>query len=254
MIKTIFQDQSILVIEKVPGLITISDSSTVETLASLIERDFGIKPSVSIVHRLDKDTSGVMVIAKTVSAHDNLQNQFKDRQVKKEYLALVHGTVEKGGIIDVNITRNPADSTKFITVSSGVFDNEGRVAATEYEPVERLQFTGDRLQEIFSDLRKTELQKLSTNHYNLYTLLKCHPLTGRTHQIRVHLKYINHPIVSDADYAGRRTYRLDTRWCPRQFLHAAKLGFYHPESGEWTEFDSPLPDDLKKALNKLTNE
>ena len=88
-------------------------------------------------------------------------------------------------------------------------------------------------------------------NYKLFTLLACQPKTGRTHQIRVHLKHIGHPLVSDEKYAGRKVYRLDKRWCPRQFLHAKKISFKHPVSGKWMQMESPLPDDLKNVLDKL---
>ena len=92
------------------------------------------------------------------------------------------------------------------------------------------------------------MRKLYAIHYPLFTLVRCFPKTGRTHQIRVHLKYIGFPIVADEKYVGRKMYRLDKRFCPRQFLHAAKISFIHPESGERLEFESSLPEDLEKAL------
>jgi len=122
---------------------------------------------------------------------------------------------------------------------------------TEYEPLERLQLTGNRLQEIFSDFNKIQFRKLSTVHYNLFTLVACRPLTGRTHQIRVHLKYVGHPIVSDNKYVGRKMARLDKRWCPRMFLHAKSIAFCHPVSGEWIEVESEMAEDLKETLSLL---
>ncbi|MDO8619433.1 MAG: hypothetical protein Q7R49_05855, partial [Candidatus Daviesbacteria bacterium] len=107
------------------------------------------------------------------------------------------------------------------------------------------------LQLIFNDFNKIQMRKLERQKYGEFTLLVCKPKTGRTHQIRVHLKYIGYPVVSDEKYGGRKTYRLDKRWCPRIFLHAAKIGFNHPKSGKWMELESPLPEDLKKALNQL---
>lgn len=254
--KVIFQDDDILVLDKPPGLVVDkSNTQTADTLEDILRKEYDIKLERSgIVHRLDKDTSGVILVAKTQAALENLQAQFKKRKTKKEYLALVHGIVEKGGVVDAAILRNPKHREKF-TASLQGDALEARQAVTEYEPLERLQFTaGPRrggLQEIFSDFNKIQFRKLSTIHYNLFTLLKCHPLTGRTHQIRVHLKYAGYPIVADETYVGRKIYRLDKRWCPRQFLHAQKLGFYHPKSGEWMEVESKLPEDLEKALNKL---
>lgn len=248
MIKIIFEDDYLLCLDKPPGLV-VDSSETVKqdsTLEDILKRDFNIQiQRGGIVHRLDKDTSGIILVAKTLKALENLQSQFKERKTSKEYLALVHGQVLEGGRVKGEVGRNPKNREKF-TVLPG-----GKEAVTEYEPLERLQFTGDRLQEIFSGFNKIQMRKLYTVHYNLFTLLKCKPLTGRTHQIRVHLKYINHPIVSDEKYVGRKMYRLDNRWCPRMFLHAAKIGFYHPETGKWMELESPLPEDLRKALEKL---
>ena len=160
-------------------------------------------------------------------------------------MALVHGEVSESGKVEGAIGRNPGNREKF-TVLPGA-----REAETEYEPLERLQVSGDRLQEIFAAFNKIQMRKLSTVHYNLFTLLKCFPKTGRTHQIRVHLKHIGYPIVSDDKYVGRRMKRLDQRWCPRMFLHAAKIGFKHPVTGKWMEIESKLPEDLRKALSNL---
>ncbi|MBI3103412.1 RluA family pseudouridine synthase [Candidatus Daviesbacteria bacterium] len=247
MLKIIYEDQDILVLDKPAGLV-VDDSDTQQgaTLQGWLAENY---PSslerMGIVHRLDKDTSGVILIAKTQSALDNLQAQFKERKTQKEYLALVHGWIMEQGRIKGNIGRNPLKREKFTVLE------EGKEAETEYEPIDRLQFTGDRLQEIFADFNKIQFRKLSTIHYNLFTLVVCRPLTGRTHQIRVHLKYIGHPIVADEKYVGRKMYRLDKRWCLRQFLHAKRLGFYHPVSGKWMEVESRLPEDLQKALKLL---
>ncbi len=199
-IPVIYEDSQILVVDKPTGIIS---------------EDLPAGRQVFLAHRLDKDTSGVIVIAKTEEVLANLQEQFRGRGVKKEYIALVHGKISEFGLIDAPIARNPKIYNRF------VIDKAGKLAATKYEIVK--QFDG-------------------------YTLLNCFPLTGRTHQIRVHLKYINHPIVSDSQYVGRKIYKLDVVWCPRQFLHAAKIGFNHPETGKWVEFESPLPEDLKKVL------
>lgn len=265
MLKIIYQDNDLLVIDKPPGLV-VDPAETVkqETLADILQKDFGIKLfRGGIVHRLDKDTSGIILVAKTQKTLENLQAQFKERKIQKEYLALVHGHIMESGVVNASISRNPNKRENFIAVSSGqrtgvnVNHLRGdlgwhlRDAITEYEPLERLQVSGDRLQEIFSDFNKIQFRKLSTVHYNLFTLLICKPLTGRTHQIRVHLKYIGHPIVSDQKYVGRKMYRLDKRWCPRMFLHAKKLGFYHPGNGKWMEVESKLPEDLSKVLDSL---
>ncbi len=243
----IYEDDQMLVLDKPPGLV-VDPAETVkdETLADILQKEFKIDlPRGGIVHRLDKDTSGVILAAKTAGALEGLQKQFQERVVRKEYLALVHGSIGEGGVVEGNVGRNPGNREKFIVLP------EGKEAVTEYEPVERLQVTGNRLQEIFSDFNKIQMRKLDRQSYGEFTLVCCRPKTGRTHQIRVHLKYINHPIVADEKYGGRKVSRLDKRWCPRIFLHAARIGFKHPVRGEWLEFESPLPEDLKGALESL---
>ena len=247
--KVIFQDENLLVIDK-PAYVVVdkSDTQREDTLEDILKNEFGIKlDRGGIVHRLDKDTSGVILIAKTQKTLDALQAQFKERKTKKEYLALVHGIVSEPGRVEGNIGRNPEKREKFTVLE------EGKEAVTEYEPISNFQFPISNFQSIFNDLNKNQMGKLMRMNYNQFTLLKCRPLTGRTHQIRVHLKYIGHPIVSDEKYVGRKMYRLDKRWCPRQFLHAKKLGFFHPVSGVWMEVESELPEDLNGVLKLLTN-
>ncbi|MDP3758466.1 MAG: RluA family pseudouridine synthase [Candidatus Daviesbacteria bacterium] len=270
-INVIYQDDNLLVLDKPPGLVVDpADSVKEETLVDILRREYGIgleragPPAThalalraGIVHRLDKDTSGILLVAKTIEALENLQKQFQERVVKKEYLALVHGYIMESGRVEGSIGRNPGNREKFTVLP------EGKEAVTEYEPVKNLQFTIYNLQKIFSDfneqssragfhpLTKIQMRKLERMEYGRFTLVKCHPKTGRTHQIRVHLKYIDHSVVSDEKYGGRKVSRLDKRWCPRIFLHAAKIGFKHPATGEWMELESPLPEDLKKALDNL---
>lgn len=251
MVRVVFEDSSLLVLDKPPGLVvTSSETDKVPSLQDILAKEYKISAERSgIVHRLDKDTSGLLVIAKDNETLAALQAQFKSREVRKEYLALVHGFVEKAGKVGASIARNPGDREKFV-----VMEGEGaRPAVTEYEPLERLQFTDDRLQEVFSDFSKIQMRKLDRSNYGQFTLLRLKPLTGRTHQIRVHLKYIGFPIVGDGKYGGRKTVRLDHRWCPRQFLHAARLEFTHPKTGERMSFESKLPGDLEKALGILQN-
>ncbi len=248
MLKIIFQDVDLLVLDKPAGLVVDkSNTQQTNTLEDILVNEYKIKlERGGIVHRLDKDTSGVILVAKNQEALDNLQAQFKDRKTKKEYLALVHGIVEEAGKVEGNIGRNPLKQEKFT-----VLEEEGKEAVTEYSPEGKLQIPNDKFQTIFNDLNKIQLRKLERMNYNQFTLLKVLPKTGRTHQIRVHLKYIGHPIVSDEVYGGRKKVRLDHRWCLRQFLHAARLGFYHPKSGKWMEIESELADDLEETLNKL---
>lgn len=243
----IYSDNDILVLDKPPGLVVdSSETNKQNTLEEILKKDFNIHlERGGIVHRLDKDTSGIILVAKTQSALENLQNQFKERETKKEYLCLVHGFITEAGRVEGSIGRNPGNREKFIVLE------EGKEAATGYEPVEKLELEESTFQKIYSEFNKIQVKKMERQHYGDFTLVRCKPETGRTHQIRVHLKHINHPIVSDEKYSGRKTARLDRRWCPRQFLHAAKLEFKHPVTNEWMSLESPLPEDLKQALKNL---
>ena len=230
--EVIFEDDSILILDKPAGWI-VNDAITVgaqPTVQGWLRRNFQFPISNfqtlrnGIVHRLDKETSGVMVVAKTKKAFENLQAQFKAREVSKTYTALVHGKVgfEKG-VIKAPIGRLPWNRIRF-----GVLPG-GREAETTYRV-------------------KSYYKKDGEN----FTLLELKPKTGRTHQIRVHLKHLSHPVVSDEFYAGRKTSRVDRTWCPRLFLHASGITFSHPKTGKKTSFKSELPTDLNKALNSLT--
>lgn len=234
--RILHEDKVILVLDKPAGWV-VNRSQTVkeETLQDWLEKNFQLKNTSveefykrsGIVHRLDKETSGVILVAKTIEAFENLQKQFKERLVKKRYLALAHGKVEPtSGTIRAPISRSPFDRKKF-----GVFLG-GREAETKYK-VLSIKYEVLRGKKSF------------------YSLLELEPKTGRTHQIRVHLKYIGHPVVGDEFYAGRKTAREDRRWCPRQFLHASFLSFTHPQTEHQVEFTSPLPFELKKALEAL---
>lgn len=248
-LEVLFQDEDILVIDKPPNL-TTTEGETVkgETVAGILQRDFGITlERGGVVHRLDKDTSGVLVVAKTAKALENLQTQFKNRAVKKEYLTLVHGWVEEKGKVEAAIFRNPVKREKFAVISG----EQGKKAVTEYEPLQKLTIPDLRLPIIFADLNKLQLRKLHKTNYGRFTLLKVKPLTGRTHQIRVHLKYAGFPVAGDSKYAGRKMARLDRRFIGRQFLHAQSLEFNHPKTGERMRFESPLPLDLEEVLNRL---
>ncbi len=175
-----------------------------------------------IVHRLDKGTSGCLIIAKTEEVFTDLQRQFRERLVKKEYLALVHGKVEpKEGTIKVPIARSHHDRDKFTVIAGG------RISETSYSVVSRLAINDSRL-----------------------TLLKVFPKTGRTHQIRVHFKYFGHPLVSDEKYGGSVALE-DLKWCPRIFLHAAKIEFYHPVTKDKVSIEADLPPDLVGVLKTL---
>ena len=229
--QVVFQDDLLLVLDKPAGMVVNRAETTKneETIQDWIQKNLQFPISNSqplrngLVHRLDKETSGLLIIAKTKEAFFNLQQQFKERKVRKRYLALVHGKVEPTqGMIQAAISRSPFDRKKF-----GVFLG-GREAKTNYK-VEKYYHLG------------TEN----------YTFLELTPTTGRTHQIRVHLKFIGHPIVADEKYVGRKTLRKDLQWCPRLFLHAVGLSFFHPFSLQEVNLSSKLPSDLRLAMMKL---
>lgn len=180
-----------------------------------------------VVHRLDKETSGVLVLAKTEEAFKELQRQFKERETGKTYLALAHGDLNtQEGKITAPVGRLPWNREKFGVLAGG------REAETSYKVLNRYKKSNGKQEEIL-------------------TLLELYPKTGRTHQIRVHLKSIHHPIVSDPLYAGRKTARKDRLWCERLFLHAFKLSFKDPETRDRVEVEAPLPEDLNLVLTSL---
>jgi len=262
--RIVFQDDFLLVIDKPAGMVVNRAETTKneETVQDWAERKLKIQNvkfkitiqnskfkdfygRAGIVHRLDKETSGLLLIAKTFQVFENLQGQFKERKVKKTYLALVHGQVElKTGVIEASISRSSFDRKKF-----GVFLG-GREAKTRYRVLEylgpvklfppKIPIKGT----LFGGPPELATQKE-------FTLLELTPETGRTHQIRVHLKFIGHPVVGDEKYAGRKTARDDRKWCPRQFLHAAGLSFDHPVTGQRMELSSKLPSDLQLAMMRL---
>lgn len=229
--KIIFQDDSLLVLDKPAGWVVNEADTTknLHTIQSWLQGKFryplsdNLELRSGIVHRLDKDTSGVLLVAKTKQAFENLQKQFKERKVEKTYIALVHGKlVPKEGETNAPTGRLPWNRKKF-----GILPG-GREAITRYKVI---RYYG------------IENEKLS--------LLELYPKTGRTHQIRVHLKYLGHPIVSDKTYAGRKTWRHDTKWCPRIFLHAKTIRVIHPTKKKSATFESQLPQDLQGILEIL---
>lgn len=177
-----------------------------------------------IVHRLDKETSGIILVAKNIQSFISLQNQFKKSLVEKTYLALVHGRLEeKEGEIDAPILRLPWNRMRF-----GVH-TEGRTSKTLYSVV--------------------EYRKLPSSE--VASLIEVYPQTGRTHQIRVHFQHIKHPIFGDELYVGRKAARDDRKLLNRHFLHASKISFLHPEAGNRMVLESPLPEELTNFLESL---
>lgn len=217
----LFEDEHILVINKPAGMVVHPGAGNFKgTLVSALLHHLGSLPEgedsshrPGIVHRLDKDTSGVMVIAKSDKAMRSLAKQFQKRAVKKTYVAIVTGNVEMdNGIIDVPLARQKMDRKKM-----GVEFSSGRPAKTVYHVVER-----------FGD----------------FTFVRIDLYTGRTHQIRVHMKYIGNPVAGDVTYGGRGDF-------PRQALHAETLGFTHPETSKNMEFLSPMPDDMAGFIKSI---
>lgn len=226
--KIIFEDDSFFVVEKPSGWITNeADTTTTQPVVQTWIRenfDYPLKGDRElrdgIVHRLDKETSGLLLIAKTKEAFEKLQAEFKNREVSKTYTALLHGKVEPlEGRIEATVGRLPWRRDRFGVMAGG------RESVTEYKVIKF--YPGDR---------------------GGYSLTEFHPKTGRTHQIRIHAKHIGHAIVADEFYAGRKTARNDRKWCPRLFLHASGIKFIHPSSGKEVEFKSELPADLSQAL------
>ena len=234
----VYQDDQLVVIEKPAGVVINRAESVKEiTLQDWMETSYpqafsGKKTGENwrefcrrsgVIHRLDKETSGVIVLAKTSQAFGDLKEQFKSRKVRKEYLALVHGRVSPGkGDIGLPLARNPKNRQKF-AVRLG-----GRKALTKYQVTGYYQKDGKD-----------------------FSLIKVMPETGRTHQIRVHFQYLGYPLVADPRYLGKRL-KEELFWCPRLFLHAHKLIIVHPRTKKKLEFMVDLPKDLKKALNQLT--
>lgn len=176
-----------------------------------------------VVHRLDKETSGVLLVAKTEKAMLDLQRQFKERIVHKKYITLVHGKVsETHGLVQEPIGRLPWNRRRF-----GVFSG-GRESSSEYS--------------VLSYYKKGS---------EILTLVEVFPKTGRTHQIRVHMKHIGHPVVSDTFYAGRKTSRKDRVWCERMFLHSSQITVEDPDTKKQVTVKSELPEDLQAALDTL---
>lgn len=237
-----------MVIDKPFGLVTTPAESIVgETVSDILINEFGnTLERGGVVHRLDKDTSGILLAAKTQHAFDALQDQFRERTIHKTYLALVHQFIPEKGTVNGNIGRNPENREKFTVLESG------KEAVTDFALVKRYQMSEDKMAELFPDFNSIQRRKMIKTNYAQFSLVSAFPKTGRTHQIRVHLKHINYPIVGDEKYGGRKIVRLDHRWCKRQFLHAAKISLLHPRTHDPMVFECPLPPDLQQSLNFLT--
>lgn len=220
-LKVIHEDDVLLVVDKPAGLVVHPGSGNWEgTLLNAILHhapQCAALPRAGIVHRLDKDTSGLLVIAKTAEAQTGLVRQLQARTIRREYLAVVHGVVRADGTVDAPIGRHPVERTRMAVAA------RGKPARTRYAVLRR---------------------------YGGATLVKCRLETGRTHQIRVHMRSIGHPIVGDKVYGHRPARREGLRF-PRQALHATRLALVHPGTGEPAAWESPLPDDMRELLDAL---
>ncbi len=229
----VYEDDELIVVNKPAGIVVHPAAGVMSgTLANALAFHFqqlstsGGVARPGIVHRLDKGTSGLMVVAKTESAHEDIADQFRDREIFKSYMALVHGQVEKRtGQIDQPIARDRGNRTRMAVVRGG------RPSLSIYRVRKR---------------------------FERFTLLNVELKTGRTHQIRVHLAWLKHPVVGDEAYGSGRDktipdqkIRTEVARLGRQFLHAEQLGFRHPKTGEAMKFIAQLPAELLAVLNEI---
>ncbi len=238
----VYEDDSLLVVNKPAGMVVHPGHGNYSgTLINALVYHFENLPNNSsnrpgLVHRIDKDTSGLLVIAKTEAAMTHLAQQFFEKSSEREYVALVWGNVEEDeGTIEGNIGRHPKNRLQMTVYPNG---EEGKEAITHYKVLERLGYV---------------------------TLISCRLETGRTHQIRVHMKYIGHTLFNDERYGGDAILKGTTftkykqfvdntfKVLPRQALHAKTLGFEHPVTGKFMRFDTELPEDMVQCIEKWRN-
>ena len=238
----VFEDDTLLVVNKPAGMVVHPGHGNYSgTLINALVHHFDNLPQNSsnrpgLVHRIDKDTSGLLVIAKTESAMTHLAKQFFEKSSEREYVALVWGNVEEDeGTVEGHIGRNPKNRLQMTVFPEG---EQGKEAITHYRVLERLGYV---------------------------TLVSCKLETGRTHQIRVHMKYIGHTLFNDERYGGDKILKGTTftknkqfvdnafKVLPRQALHAKTLGFVHPKTGKQMQFNSELPQDMVDCIDKWRN-
>jgi len=219
----IYEDEDVVVVNKARGMVVHPaagnySGTLVNALLYHCKNLSGINGVIrpGIVHRLDKDTSGIMICAKNDAAHVSLSEQIQSKTAQRTYLAVVRGNIKTdSGVIETQISRDKDDRKKMAVVKEG-----GRNAITEYEVVER---------------------------FGKYTIVKCKLKTGRTHQIRVHMEYLGYPLVGDPKYSPMKTpFSING-----QALHSLTLAFNHPRTGERMEFEAKLPEDLHKIVTRL---
>jgi len=225
--RILYEDEDICVIDKPSGMVVNKSNSTHEiTIQEWFENKLEYKElntefiqKGGVVHRLDKDASGALILAKNDSAYEGLKKQFMNRETEKIYLVMVHGQMkEKEGIIATPVERNPNKKMRF--------------------------FVG-------TDLSKTGITSWKVLAQNIdYSFLEVKIMTGRTHQIRVHMKHLGHPVVADPLYGFAKRWQGDLEFCPRLFLHAYKLSLVHPVNLKWLTFTAELPEELRKTYEK----
>jgi 23S rRNA pseudouridine1911/1915/1917 synthase len=226
----VYEDASLLVINKPAGLVVHPGAGSPDgtLLNALLFHDAQLAavPRAGIVHRLDKDTTGLLVVARTLEAHADLVRQLQARTMKREYEAVVCGTLTAGGTVDAPIGRHPRDRIKMAVVA------QGKPARTHYRVIQR---------------------------FETYTHIRCMLETGRTHQIRVHMAHVGHPLLGDTLYGARlrlpkqadAATKNTLQAFQRQVLHAAQLGLVHPVTGEAMQWQCPLPEDMQQLLRVL---
>lgn len=231
-LEIIFEDESLLIVNKPAGLVVhpAVGNWNGTLLNALLNHDPSLEtlPRAGIVHRIDKETSGLLMIAKTLQAHNSLTEQLQDRDITREYLAITRGRMTAGGTVDEPIGRHPTDRKRY-----AVREN-GKHAVTHYRVAQR---------------------------FTRHTLVQVKLETGRTHQIRVHMAHIRFPLLGDQVYGGRfqmppdcsEQLEKELRSFKRQALHAAKLGLQHPVTDEYCEWEQPLPDDMTRLLAALAD-
>lgn len=229
----VYEDEAIIILNKPPGLVVHPGAGNREgTLVNALLHyapELANVPRAGVVHRLDKDTSGLLVVARSLSAQKRLVEQLQARTVTREYSAIVMGVMTAGGSVEAPIGRHPVERTRMAVLTNG------REAITHYRVLERFRH---------------------------HTYIKVKLETGRTHQIRVHMAHLHHPLVGDPTYGGRL--RLSGASSPalqealrrfkRQALHAGALGLMHPESGEAMHWEAPLPEDMQQLLEALRDD
>jgi len=267
-ITIVYQDQDLLILNKPAGVV-VNRAQTVatETIQDWIEKnvpevaqklypsdwqelipetfteEFGTPESIfeartGIAHRLDKNTSGIFVCAKHPGALLSLLAQFRQRTVQKRYTCLTHGKFAlPEGEVNVPIGRRSSDRKLFAVVS------DGRPSLTRYQVQQYYPIFDEAAYSQATGIKKPRLSM-----YQGFSLVHCWPKTGRTHQIRVHMAHLQHPLVGDEKYVGKKRARVDVGWCPRQFLHASQIELTHPRTLKRVTFEAPLAEDLQSAL------